>query len=587
MRWHQLRRSSEGLPFFTTEPKSPGLRIYRLWRSFPRMKRTAIILCLLALTCIFTFYIASPFIQMADEASMDMLKTIEDIANQPLSTERRPPPLTTLTNKSAMVFSGPSNERQKAVTAAFQHAWQGYRKYAWGHDQLKPVSESYSDWFNTGLTIVDALDTAIIMGLQEEANQATAWIRDTLTFEKDNYVSLFETTIRTLGGLLSAYHLTGDKMFVAKADDLADRLLVAFTSSKSRVPLSDVNLMLRKAKPPQWSNQASLSEVTSLQLEFRDLSRLTGKKIYEEIAFNVSKHVHTIGCSEHDGLCEMYLNCNTGKFHPGPAITFGARADSYYEYLLKQWLQTGKTVDWLLTDYKMAMGSMQSKLFRYSEPSKFGFVGELLSNDAFSPKMDHLVCFLAGTLALGTVHGLPKEHLQLAESLGSGCQAMYRNPTGLGPEIAYFNMLPGQKEDLSIKPLDAHSLLRPEAIEAWFYLYRITGNKTYQEWGWNAFEAIEKYARVRNGYSSVKSVKKIPVSYKDLMESFFLAETLKYLYLLFADDQKDLFPLDKWHISLTIETGVEVALSLQILSAASSVYELRSEYLIIWEIRLK
>ncbi|VDM69106.1 unnamed protein product [Strongylus vulgaris] len=192
------------------------------------------------------------------------------------------------------------------------------------------------------------------------------------------------------------------------------------------------------------------------------------------------------------------------------------------------------------------MDSMQSKLLRYSEPSKFGFVGELLAGDVFSSKMDHLVCFLAGTLALGTLNGLPKKHLEIAESLGRGCQAMYENPTGLGPEIAYFNMLPGQHEDLSIKPLDAHSLLRPEAIEAWFYLYRITGNKTYQDWGWRAFEAIEKYARVRNGYSSVKSVKKIPVSYRDLMESFFLAETLKYLYLLFADDQKELFPLDKW-----------------------------------------
>ncbi|KHJ78413.1 glycosyl hydrolase family 47 [Oesophagostomum dentatum] len=192
------------------------------------------------------------------------------------------------------------------------------------------------------------------------------------------------------------------------------------------------------------------------------------------------------------------------------------------------------------------MDSMQSKLLRYSEPSKLAFVGELLSGNVYSPKMDHLVCFLAGTLALGNQNGLSEEHMKIAESLGKACQAMYKNPTGLGPEIAYFNMLPGKQDDLSIKPLDAHCLLRPEAIEAWFYLYRFTGDKIYQEWGWEAFQAIEKYARVRNGYSSVKSVKKIPVSYRDLMESFFLAETLKYLYLLLADDQKSLFPLDKW-----------------------------------------
>ena len=122
---------------------------------------------------------------------------------------------------------------------------------------------------------------------------------------------------------------------------------------------------------------------------------------------------------------------------------------------------------------------------------------------------------------------------------------MYSTLTGLAPEIVYFNELPGKKEDLSIKPLDAHCLLRPEAIEAWFYLYRITGDPKYQEWGWEAFQAIEQFAKVKNGYSSVNSVKKIPVTYRDLMESFFLAETLKYLYLLFGDDPTEI-SLDKY-----------------------------------------
>ncbi|KAK6059979.1 glycosyl hydrolase family 47 [Cooperia oncophora] len=500
MGWAKLRQPAEGLPFFTRESKPTRLGLVRLWRSFPRLKRTVIGIVLLSLTCAFTFIIASPFIQ----------KT-----------------------------RCPTNARQRAVVDAFKHAWKGYRERAWGKDQLKPISGGYSTWFDTGLTIVDSLDTAIIMGLKKEVAQATEWIRDSLTFEKDRYVNLFETTIRTLGGLLSAYHLTGDRMFVSKAEDLAGRLMGAFTNSKSAIPLSDVNLKTSKAKSPPWSSESSLSEVTSLQLEFRDLSRVTGKRIYEEISFKTSKHIHDIGCSDHGGLCEMFLNANTGQFRTGSTITFGARADSYYEYLFKQWLQTGKTIDWLFDDYKTAMESMKSKLYRYSEPNHLGFVGELLQGNSFSPKMDHLVCFLAGTLALGSRNGAPEEHMKLA-------QAMYKNPTGLGPEIAYFNMVPGLKEDLSIKPLDAHSLLRPEAIEAWFYLYRFTGDKTYQNWGWEAFQAIEKYARVKNGYSSVKSVKRIPVTHSDLMESFFLAETLKYLYLLFADDQKTLFPLDKW-----------------------------------------
>jgi mannosyl-oligosaccharide alpha-1,2-mannosidase len=66
-----------------------------------------------------------------------------------------------------LVVTGPTNERQSAVVAAFRHAWKGYKKYAWGHDHLKPITGTFHDWFNLGLTIVDALDTIYIMGLTE------------------------------------------------------------------------------------------------------------------------------------------------------------------------------------------------------------------------------------------------------------------------------------------------------------------------------------------------------------------------------------------------------------------------------------
>ncbi|CAD6187393.1 unnamed protein product [Caenorhabditis auriculariae] len=452
-----------------------------------------------------------------------------------------------IVQSSALIFEGPKNERQRAVVKAFQHAWSGYKLYAWGHDQLKPVSKSYSDWFDTGLTIVDSIDTAIIMGLEKEVAEGTEWIRDKLSFEHDRFVNLFEVTIRVLGGLLTSFHLTGDKMFAEKKrKDLGERLLPAFTHSKSKVPLSDVNLKRRTAKPPQWSSESSLSEITTLQLEFRDLSRITGNKTFERIAFEVSEHVHKLGCEDHNGLCGMYLDSGSGKFRPSTTITFGARADSYYEYLLKQWVQTGKKIYWLKEDYANAMKAMEEKLWRHSEPKSLWFVGELINGQTYSPKMDHLVCFLAGTLALGKINGFPDSHLDMAEKLAETCQNMYINPSGLGPEIAHFNMLPGSKDDLYVKPLDAHCLLRPEAIEAWFYLYRITGDKKYQEWGWSAFKAIEQHARIATGgYSSVNNVKRLPVTYRDLMESFYLAETLKYLYLLFEDDQKTL-PFDQW-----------------------------------------
>ncbi|UMM41643.1 hypothetical protein L5515_017814 [Caenorhabditis briggsae] len=472
-----------------------------------------------------------------DDMAVEMDNRQSDAENSPAHKQAH-----RATGKSVK-FNGPDNERQKAVVKAFQHAWLGYKKYAWGHDTLKPVSKSYSDWFDTGLTIVDGLDTALIMGLEEEAAEATEWIQNKLTFEKDRMVNFFECTIRVLGGMMSAFYLTGNEMFLEKSVDLGDRLLSAF-KSPSPIPFSDVNLLKRTGTNPQWGSDSSLSEVTTVQLEYRALSRASGNSTYEDLSFNVSQHIHKIGC-DHEGLCGMFINANTGTFKKGATITFGARSDSYYEYLFKQWIQTGKTIDWLKDDYGKAMAAMEKYLYRNSEPNKMFFIGELLSGETYSPKMDHLVCFIAGTLSQGSQNGFPRKHMDMAEKIGETCHNMYDNPTGLGPEIAHFNMIPG-KEDLYVKPLDAHCLLRPEAIEGWFYLYRFTGNKKYQEWGWAAFQAIEKYARISTGgYSSISNVKKINVQYRDSMESFLLGETFKYLYLLLGDDQTVL-PLDKW-----------------------------------------
>ncbi|CCD68813.1 alpha-1,2-Mannosidase [Caenorhabditis elegans] len=477
------------------------------------------------------------------EESAENLKPVHDIDRQIVEDEMDAPE-TGGGNEKIVKFTGPTNDRQKAVVKAFQHAWIGYKKYAWGHDTLKPVSKSYSDWFDTGLTIVDGLDTAIIMGLEDEATEATEWIQNTLTFEKDRMVNFFECTIRVLGGMMSAFHLTGKKMFLEKSVDLGDRLLSAF-KSPSPIPYSDVNLLKRTATNPQWGADSSLSEVTTVQLEYRALSRASGNSTYEDLTFNVFKHIHKIGCETHEGLCGMFINANTGNFKKDSTITFGARSDSFYEYLFKQWIQTGKTIDWLKEDYGKAMKAMEKYLYRNSKPNKMFFIGELLSGQTYSPKMDHLVCFIAGTLSQGSQHGFPRKHLDMAEKIGETCHNMYDNPTGLGPEIAHFNMIPG-KEDLYVKPLDAHCLLRPEAIEAWFYLYRFTGDKKYQEWGWSAFQAIEKYARIpTGGYSSISNVKQINVRFRDSMESFLLGETFKYLYLLLGDDQTVL-PLDKW-----------------------------------------
>lgn len=446
-------------------------------------------------------------------------------------------PLDPLVKPVQMKFSGPGNERQKAVVDAFKHAWKGYKQHAWGHDNLKPISGTYHDWFGLGLSIVDSLDTIYIMGLQEEFEEAKEWIAHSLRLKADRDVNLFEVTIRVLGGLLSAYHLSAERLFLDKAVELGDRLLPCFDSD-SGVPFSDVNLGSLKSHSPKWSPDSSTSEVTTIQLEFRDLSRITGDPKYERAVSRVSEHIHRL--PKTDGLVPIFINAHTGQFRTYSTITFGARGDSYYEYLLKQWIQTGRTIDYLRDDYMEAMEGMEKHLARRTPRKSLLFIGELMTGGKdFKPKMDHLTCYLPGTMALGVHFGLPQKHMGFASELLYTCYRTYVDqPTGLAAEITYFNLQDTGKEDMFVKTNDAHNLLRPETIESLYYMYQLTGNTTYQNWGWEIFQAFEKYTKTNNGYTSIGNVKSTQNTRpKDMMESFFLGETLKYLYLLFSDDQ--------------------------------------------------
>lgn len=445
-----------------------------------------------------------------------------------------------------LVAASPSPEdRVEAVREAFRHAWKGYREFAWGHDELKPLSKSFGEWFGLGLTLIDALDTMWILGLKEEFEEARKWVKEELTFDKNVDVNLFESTIRILGGLLSTYHLTGDEMFLDKAKDIGSRLMPAF-KTPSKIPFSDVNIGKGTARPPRWTTDSTVAEVTSIQLEFRELSRLTGDPQYQMAVDEVMNRVHKLE-GKHDGLVPMFINTNTGKFTHRGVYTLGARADSYYEYLLKQWLQGGKTETALLEDYMQAIEGVRKNLLKKTQPSRLTFVGEL-SHGRLNPKMDHLVCFLPGTLALGAHNGLPVEHMELAKELLETCHQMYvQMETGLSPEIAHFNLLPSTGRDVEVKPADRHNLLRPETVESLFYLYRYTHEAKYRDWGWEILQSFNKYTRVdTGGYSSISNVRD-PVSPgpRDKMESFFLGETLKYLFLLFSDDE-DLVSLDKY-----------------------------------------
>lgn len=485
--------------------------------------------------------------------------------------------------------------RQAKVKEAFIHAWSGYRKHAMGYDELMPLSQRGTDGLGgLGATIVDSLDTAMIMGIDEVVSEAGAWIEKHLMerISAKGQVNLFETTIRVLGGLLSAYHFSGgdqssvsdhgistrvtgvnSKVILDIARDLGDRLLSAFTSSPTPIPFSDVVLHDRSAHPAP-GGLSSTAEVATVQLEFNYLSKISGDPKYSLEAMKTMEHLKTLPKVE--GLVPIYISPQSGEFS-GQNIRLGSRGDSYYEYLIKVWLQqkSNSQVKYLREMYEEAMKGVHHLLVRKSIPNGLVFIGELPygSQESFSPKMDHLACFLSGTLALGATKGITRKkaiengllsdddlkNLKLAEDLAKTCYEMYSvTSTGLAPEIAYFHVegyseggLDGGNKsseyinDIIIKHNDRHNLLRPETVESLFVLHRITGDPKYREWGWQIFEAFEKYTKVASGgYSSLDDVTTVPPHMRDKMETFFLGETLKYLYLLFGDD--NVVPLEKY-----------------------------------------
>ncbi|XP_010550822.1 PREDICTED: mannosyl-oligosaccharide 1,2-alpha-mannosidase MNS1 [Tarenaya hassleriana] len=429
-------------------------------------------------------------------------------------------------------------QRRQRVKEAMIHAWSSYEKYAWGKDELQPQTKDGVDSFGgLGATLVDALDTLYIMGLDEQFKKAREWVANSLDFDKDYDASMFETTIRVVGGLLSAYDLSGDKVFLDKAKNIADRLLPAW-NTPSGIPYNIINLRHGTAHNPSWTGGESiLADSCTEQLEFIALSQRTGDLKYQQKVENVISILNKNFPA--DGLLPININPETAT--PSySTTTFGAMGDSFYEYLLKVWVQGNKTS--AVKHYReMWEKSMQGllSLIKRSTPSSFTYISEKSGNSLIH-KMDELACFAPGMLALGSsgyASDEARKFLSLAEELAWTCYNFYQStPTKLAGENYFFNA--GQ--DMSVGT--SWNILRPETVESLFYLWRLTGNTTYQEWGWNIFEAFEKNSRIETGYVGLKDVN---TGVKDnKMQSFFLAETLKYLYLLFSPST--VIPLDEW-----------------------------------------
>eukprot|EP00736_Rhodelphis_marinus_P012554 Rmarinus@m.3840 len=429
-----------------------------------------------------------------------------------------------------------AQEKADAVKEAFTHAWNGYVTHAWGHDELRPVSKSHVDWLALGLTIIDSLDTLLIMGLDDEFERAREWVYTSANFDRSVEVSVFETNIRVVGGFLTAYEQTGDRLFLEKAQDVADRLCNAF-NTPTGIPHAAVNLKTGVSHNAKWTGGGSiLSEVGTMQLEFRQLSKHTGNPKYQDMVDKISHHLSSILPA--DGLAPLYVNPSSGQWS-SKQISFGALGDSYYEYLIKMWFQTGKSEAWIHETYERTMDGMIDILIQESTPSGFTYVAER-ANNRLVHKMDHLACFVGGMLVLGAADSPRKaEHMRAAGGIAETCWQMYaRSPSGLSPENVNFR----PNKDMEAGTM--YYIQRPEAVEAWFYMWRATHDQKWRDHAWEMFQSIQKHCRTDVGFSGLRSVASASPVKDDQQQSFFLAETLKYLYLIFLPD--DVFDLNTY-----------------------------------------
>lgn len=393
------------------------------------------------------------------------------------------------------------------VRQEFLHAWTGYKQYAWGHDELRPLSKTYYDWYGTSLymTPVDALDTMILMGLNKQAGEDRQLIDTHLSFDKDIYVKNFEITIRMLGGLLSSYQLTGDKRLLALAEDLGNRLLPAF-NSPTGMPYAYVNLKTGKVR----GAETNPAEVGTLLLEFGTLSKLTGKPVY----YDKAKHavIELYNRRSKIGLVGDGINVETGKW-TGTDSSVSGGIDSYYEYLLKSWLLFGDT------DCKRMWDTSIAALNKYvadEAPTRlwYGHVN-MNTGQRTETYFGALDAYFPGELVLSG--DIPR-----ARRLEDSAFKMW-NLHGIEPEVLNYS---------TMKVVNGGYPLRPEIIESAFYLHYFTNDPRYLQMGNTFFDDLVKYCRTPVAYAALKDVRTKEKT--DDMESFFLAETLKYLYLIYA-----------------------------------------------------
>lgn len=461
-------------------------------------------------------------------------------------------PLTWLGNRprpniSAEARSASDREaamRVEHVRNAFKRAWSAYRLYAWGADEVKPISNRSHNWLHLGATMIDALDNLWLFGMKAEFAEAQEWVATKLVLDRSTGISMFETVIRILGGLLSAFELSREPVFLRKAQEVADHMMYAFHANPTGLPCTTISFQNQKqCGYPSWAGHAAiLAEYGTIQLEFKYLAHHTGQQKYWDVVEKPMRLLQSL--EKPKGLYPTFINPQTGRW-ASQKFTFGALADSFYEYLIKQWLITNKKEAYLRKMFDDAMMGMAKLLVQKSSPSGLVYIADW-TGSVIQHKMDHLACFAGAMLAIGAQDGYKydEEYMSLALALGDTCYEMYaRTKTGLSPE--YVQFVAGR--DMQTPRGACFNIGRPEAVETFFVLWYYTRDPKWRDIGWEVFKAFEQYAATGSGWAALSDVDNPKKRRDDKMESFVLAETMKYLFLLFSND--DPVPLEKYVIN--------------------------------------
>lgn len=400
------------------------------------------------------------------------------------------------------------------VRAEFLHAWNGYKQFAWGYDEVRPVSGTPKNFFiadhSFGLSIIEALDTLYVMELDDELDRCIGWLRGRLNFDVDGNVQMFEAVIRMVAGLLSGYYATGEAFLFSAATDLANRLLVCFTKSPSGAPYRYANLRTGEVTDPK----SNLAEIGSNILEFGDLSRLTGDPRYLDASLKAYDAV--ISKRSPLDLLATNFDVEKGEFAGFDDVAPDEPADSFYEYLWGGWqmLRIAQSRRW----YEMLTAALlRYKLTMVEERLWFKSVDYTTGQPTGDASLTELSAFYAELVAKGGQR-------RVGEAFYDSWTAVL-DRYELIPEVIFY-------PDLSV--IDPRHWLRPEYANAAFDLWFLTGDAKYRRTAYRYFTALRRHCRVAGGYTVLTDVRTRPMRQGDYFPAYAFSENFKYLYLMFA-----------------------------------------------------